>query len=198
METSTAQTEIKATEKTETVDLAGLRKLYQSNADAKLILDHFAGFQRNRGVTLLERTENALNRGGRKVAKGDIIAVFRELEDLGVGIFIVGRKSRATRFEWAYPLSAVGQFAAGKIDALPEPEVESEDDEDEEPTPAKPMPAVKTASVRLPHVPLSNDGGISVHPVRTKTHVMMLVELPASTSDKQVSRIAEFLKAVPF
>jgi len=82
------------------IDLEGLRAAYKEDISMRLIIDHFAGRERNQNETHIDRLETLLERGGATLSRSAIIRAFRRLDVLGLGRFIPGRKGHATRFEW--------------------------------------------------------------------------------------------------
>lgn len=85
-----------------------LRSLYQSSPSYKTVLDWLASKSRVWGETKVEylslRTQ---------VSKNDIIQLFRKLEKLGAGKFLVGRRGHPSRFKWRVRQDQVGKIAQG-------------------------------------------------------------------------------------
>lgn len=96
------------------IDLAGLSSAYQDDQSLKIILDHFAGRQRNQKVTEVDGLVEALGRVGLWPTRSSIVRAFRSLDALGVGRFIPGRKGHATRFEWLEKSLLVRGAATGE------------------------------------------------------------------------------------
>ena len=78
---------------TEEFNLAGIKELYKRNSIARDFLDHAAQRERDRTETTAERTISILADAGRKISRGDAIDLFRRLEELGCGQFVIGRRS---------------------------------------------------------------------------------------------------------
>ncbi len=79
--------------------------------------------ERDRTETTVERTITILNEAGRKVSRGEAVDLFRRLEDLGCGQFIIGRRGAPSRFVWAVGIVSVGKAAAGEsqiVEVIPE------------------------------------------------------------------------------
>src|SRR5262245_7843218 len=100
-----------------------LQELFKENEAAKVILSHFATRQRNGPTTKLEPLMRVLSEklGEKQISNGAVIQVFRSLEEIGCGRFIVGRKGHPTRFKWSDSLITVGKAALGeasKIESL--------------------------------------------------------------------------------
>jgi hypothetical protein len=82
------------------IDIPALRSAYQEDETLKLILDHFAGRQRNQNITEVDALVSALHRSDISLHRSLIVRAFRSLDALGIGRFITGRRGHATRFEW--------------------------------------------------------------------------------------------------
>jgi hypothetical protein len=156
------------------VDTKGLKEVYLKNSAAAVILDEFARRERNRSETKVDnllylKVEN------RPITRGEVIQVFQELQLIGCGTFIVGRKGHSSRFQWIVGLPSVGKAAAGEdvpLDAI--------SDEDRE------------QAEEAPEGELENYG----FPLRPNLKVEL--RLPTDLSSAEASRLADFIKALPF
>jgi hypothetical protein len=157
------------------VDLRRLRELYQRNPVAGAMLDEFAGRERNRTETKVDNLLY-LTVENRPIKRGEIIRVFQELENMGCGSFVVGRKGHGSRFEWTVGLPSVGKAAAGED--LPV-EVISEEERQEE---AAQIPEGE----RKPYA----------FPLRPNLDVKL--ELPLDLSAAEAARLSDFIKSLPF
>ena len=78
----------------------------------------------------------AITRYGRR----DVVDLFKQMTELGLGTFIVGRRTGVSRFEWSLPMADVAKAAFGEFDLNDiEPleneeleELEAEEEEEEE------------------------------------------------------------------
>jgi len=95
------------------LDLGGLREAYRQDESVRLIIDYFAGRDRNQNETQLERLKDLLEREGSALSRSAIIRALRSLDMLGIGRFIPGRKGHATRFEWHEKSRSVRGLAEG-------------------------------------------------------------------------------------
>ncbi len=146
-----------------------LRALYKANSAAAKILDHFAGRQRDRNVTEVDRLEQLLP----NVSRAEIIDVFKRLDDLGFGQFLVGRRGAASRFVWTVSLISVGKAATGQGT------VEAVVDDDDEARPATPPRTI-------------------AHEYRLRPTFTVQISLPEDLSAREASRIADFIRTLPF
>lgn len=89
----------------------GLKRLYRGNSTARLLLDWLASRDRNRNDTHFNRVLAVLSAQDVTPTRAGMREVFRNLEKLGVGRFVVGRRGLPTRFIWTTPLTEVGQTA---------------------------------------------------------------------------------------
>jgi hypothetical protein len=89
----------------------GLKRLYRGNSTARLLLDWLASRDRNRTDTHFNRVLAVLSAQDVAPTRAGMREVFRNLEKLGVGRFVVGRRGLPTRFIWTTPLTEVGLTA---------------------------------------------------------------------------------------
>lgn len=87
-----------------------LQEVAQMSEVAKTIFDDLSKRSRFRDETNLVRYPSLLN-----LDQNETMAVFRELERLGVGSIVIGRRGKPTRFVWKYNLKDVANAAYGKI-----------------------------------------------------------------------------------
>lgn len=154
------------------VDFGRLRKLYTSNAPARAILDHFASRERNWRTTTVDRIQANIISGGEEVSRGDVINVFKALEEYGCGQFKVGRKGWSSRFEWAAQMVGVGQAAAGETEQIEE--VTDEDLGEDE----------AEASLK--------------HTFRLRPEVTVTLDLPKNLTSAEADRLAQYIRTLPF
>jgi hypothetical protein len=152
-------------------ELAKLRDIYTSGVSAKAILNNFASRTNNQRVTKVDQVQNRLRI--ENVQRWEIIALFRQLEELGYGKFIEGRKGHPSRFVWSSSPIDVGKAAQG----------------DE--APIAPVTSTNVA-----------DGNLAemrdyVFPLRSGTDATF--QLPTDMTQKEAERLSAFLRtlAVP-
>jgi hypothetical protein len=102
-----------------------LRSLYTNEADYRKILDHLASRSNNANETKVDRLSDVTG-----LSRSRIVEFMRQLEQLGLGEFIVGRKGGRSRFRWQVGLVSVGQVASKESDEISTeaPEEVSEDE----------------------------------------------------------------------
>lgn len=158
-----------------TVDVEQLKQMYKSDDSARLLLDHFAGYQRNRKQTTVDRVLYAVRSEGHDITRGDVVRVFKSLSESGCGDFVPGRWNHPSRFKWDVSLVEVGRAAAGedmKVEAISAEEVEEPDEQG--------------ADV-LAHSFVLRAGSPPI-----------VLELPSDLSGREAGRLAEFIKTLPF
>lgn len=157
------------------IDLKALRNLYQKNPVAGAMLDEFAGRERNRTETKVDNLLY-LTVENRPIKRGEIIRVFQELEAIGCGSFVVGRKGHGSRFEWTVGLPSVGKAAAGED--LPVEAISDEERQEE--------------AAQVPE----GERKLYTFPLRPNMDVRL--ELPLDLSLAEASRLSDFIKSLPF
>lgn len=96
------------------VDLsANLREIYERDDVARRLFDNFAGRKNDYRMTTVSRGVGLTG-----ASRSEIVALFRELEQLGAGSFKSGRRGSKTRIEWDYSIRSLGAAAQGSVDPL--------------------------------------------------------------------------------
>ena len=156
-----------------TMDTERLREAYKDDYAVKAVCDEMAARERNQAETKLRRMMARLSKDGIDVRKRDVIAAFRTLEECGCGQYVVGRHGWPSRFVWAVGSIAACQAAQGMttdIQSLPE----ANDDEEAE---------AEFDSV--------------THVLRLREDFDVELQLTADLTEKEASRIAAFVSALP-
>jgi hypothetical protein len=161
-----------------TVDIRLLRSIYAENEDFRDIFDYFADRQRNSKETRPESLIAAIKRDtSRRIERRRIIEFFRLLERARCGKYIEGRLGHPSRFSWDVGLVSVGQAARGDVRIV---EGNAHDDMDEAAEPSTIRPASRT------------------HRYHLRPDLEMSIELPADLTILEASRLADFVKTLPF
>lgn len=122
------------------IDVGTVEKVKQllEKQDFVTLFRYLAEFKKNMRYTVVD---NASKKTG--LSTFAIRGVFKDLQDLGLGRLLIGRKGHQTRFEWSAPLTAVAEIAAGGqvndevlfdkswIEALPEESKDADIDDGE-------------------------------------------------------------------
>ena len=104
----------------------GLKKLAKS-FPAFFILRYFGTLQRSRSLHTVEYLHTIASSGALEFeredlvpAYGDVLEVVKQLDGLGLGTYIQGRKGHKTRIEWVDGtcLSKIGEVAVPEVEAL--------------------------------------------------------------------------------
>lgn len=149
-------------------ELAKLREVYGSGEAARAILDDFAQRTNNQRVTRVEQVLSRLRSAN--VQRGEVIALFRHLEELEHGTFVEGRKGHPSRFVWASSLIDVGKAAQGDAAAISPVSISASADEE------------------------SDEIRSYVFPLRSGTDAGL--ELPADLTLKEAERLCAFLRSL--
>ncbi len=155
------------------MDTERLRQAYNEHYAVKAVCDEMAARERNQTETKLQRIIARLDQAAVDVRKADVIAAFRILEECGCGQYVVGRHGWPSRFVWAVGSIAACQAAQGMstdIESLPEANDEEE---------------VEAECDSITHV------------LRLREDFDVELQLPADLTEKEASRIAAFVSALP-
>jgi hypothetical protein len=86
-----------------------LKELYEEDAGARRFFQWAAERQNDAAQTSIERVEQKAGVDRRKA-----IEMARQLEDLGCGRFVMGRRGAPSRIEWNVSLKSIGRAAIGQ------------------------------------------------------------------------------------
>ena len=153
------------------MNIDGLRHLYSENETARMLLDHMAGRERNQRVTKLKVILRRLRSDGSTVTKSNLIAAFRELENLDCGRYIEGRHGHDSRFDWQQTKSLVASRAAQSFESDPE----AITDETEE----------------------TYDYDVLDHAFYLREDYLVNLTLPVDLTENEAKRLAAFVKSLP-
>jgi hypothetical protein len=147
--------------------IKALRHAYQRDEALRTVCDELAARGRSTRSTSVDR---AHERTG--LDRAAVVDVFRRLEKLDLGKFVVGRRGQPSRLEWRYRLQDVGQAAAGEIT-----EIEEAIGVDEE-------EASASRTTR--------------HTFQLRPESAVTLDLPSDLTQHEAQRLAEFIKTLPF
>ena len=154
-------------------DTQRLRELANNNPCARAFLDLAARRERNQNVTNVERALTNLQNAGHDFSRGQLIAVFRSLDELECGDFKTGRRGWPSRFEWTAEIMSVGRAAIGEQEDIQQIEPADEDETVDE----------------LDWL---------THTFHLRPNVEIELELPMDLSPNEASRLTQFIAALPF
>ena len=161
-------------------DVQALRAAYNRYPAIKIVMDYVAGRKNNAGEMTADRLETIFERGEAPLTRGEIIQTFKDLENLGLGQFMVGRRGQPTRFIWRVQMIEAGRSARGE--AVTIPALGAGIDEQESTPPA--------VGLTKPHV-------IS-HFFNLRPEFTVEVALPKDFSEREAARFSEFVRTLPF
>lgn len=154
-----------------------LRKLYETNHVAEAVFDWFSGRQKGARQT---KARVAARRTGQEYL--DIIELFRDLDEMAVGRFIVGRKGAESRIEWHYDVKSIASVARAEADEPKGVGADAPlDDDDSEPVVEKTM----------------SDNDI-LHFFVLRPDLRVEVVLPSDLTSGEAGRFATWIKSLPF
>jgi hypothetical protein len=159
--------------------VVGLRGLYVNNDVAKRLFDNFATRKKDMRVTPVARAAYLAD-----ATQGEMVALFRALDELGAGEFKLGRRGSKTRIEWLYSQCSLGQVAQG---AASHPESIDPTDFEEDDTELAEIEGTDSA-----------DGEWITHSFQLRADLRITLNLPADITTKEADRLAGFIRQVPF
>jgi hypothetical protein len=153
------------------VGVQKLRMLYQESTTAQVFFDHMAGRQRNQNETKVDRILSLLNADGEGISRGEIINLFRQLQDAGCGQFLTGRHGWPSRFVWD-----VESLGAAKVAVGEEQEVQTIVADDT---------ATKEHSDKISHA------------FNLRPDLQVTFDLPLDLTENEAERLSTFLRSLP-
>jgi hypothetical protein len=173
------------------VDVEGLRQLHQRDKCARALFNHLANRRNNASVTNVDRLLAIIIGNERTpVTRQELIHVLQQLEQLGCGRFIPGRHSKPSRFEWTVEITSVGKAAKGEAVAIPQSESIEVDEGDADPSDINQI---------IPDNVYSRGSSARIaHSYRLRPEFSVSFELPADLSAKEATRLADFIRTLPF
>ncbi|HXQ39058.1 MAG TPA: hypothetical protein VN843_33975 [Anaerolineales bacterium] len=100
---------------TANIDINALRNIYRANSKARFIFESLAARQNRRSITTVGSLHSVLGLAGYEIERKEIVAFFKQLENLNCGKYISGYKrgnvNEQSRFVWDVSLVSVGKVA---------------------------------------------------------------------------------------
>ncbi len=150
------------------------------NKTFSVAFDVFKRREKDSKETTVDRLEKVIQSEGHSPQRGDVVSLFKELESAGCGKFWVGRRGAPSRFAWDVSLRSVGRAAASITDRVDDMAEDTEEDEEAD---------FESGS--------AEDEAIT-HSFHLRPGVCVRFSLPADLTPKEASRLADFVKTLPF
>jgi len=157
-----------------TINTEKLKRLYSGNRAIKALLNNASKRKHNVSTTNVDRLMALLiNEENTVVGRQELIKALRELETLGCGRFIIGRRGQPSRFEWGVQITSLGKAVMGAAGAAlaGQPSAGS---------------ALVVESERIPHA------------YQLRPGMTVNLDLPVNLTAKEAQRLAEFIRTLPF
>lgn len=151
-----------------------LRRLYEVDDVAKRVIDHMA--QRSKGNKLeVDVLQKRIS-----LSRSELVFAFRQLEAIGVGRFIVGRRGSTSRFETNRPPAEIAGVAKGERAELGGAQEEEETFPD-----SSESSASSGAETALRHVWV------------LRPSPLVKIEIPYDITSAEAERLIAFVKSLP-
>jgi|GEM_PF-5333168 hypothetical protein len=106
-------------------EIKKLRRMLKDSSVAHAIFGWLSEYQRSTESMMVDKAEYSARVWAREnfdheveVTRSEVISIMRELEELQLGRFIVGRRGAESRFEFWTSRVQIGQAAMGQIDEI--------------------------------------------------------------------------------
>ncbi len=184
------------------INLEGLKEIYGSNPNAKIVLEYFTTRQLDENVVTIDDLQHLFQKKQRVIARQDIISIFKDLEKLRVGDFKIGRRTQKTRFVSKISLVSVGNAVViNKID------------EGNRANQAIEQPQLKLEKVSEVSQENENNQGFGTEETTTvnkdevkffsysfplRSNIVIALRLPADLNNAEAERLTGFIKTLPY
>lgn len=91
-----------------------IQELYSKSNAARAFIDNMGARKRNQSETKIDRTLDILSSVIKDINRKDVIDLFRDLEQVGCGQFVSGRRGYSTRFVWSVSSLGLAKLATGE------------------------------------------------------------------------------------
>ena len=170
-----------------------LRELYRSNPMAAALLGQLARRRRDTAELKIEHAMRILANEGVTAERRDVYQIFKAFEAFGFGQVIVGRVTSKTRIAWTYSPKAIGRAAAGTQEDIPElPEGATEE------TSSEACDVAICGPQRFAEPVGTDEVEFVPHELQLRPELTIQIELPLDISPCEASRIALFVRSLPF
>lgn len=150
------------------MDISGqLKALYARDSAGRKICDYLTTYSRNRTAIGVDNFAWNL-----KLPAEEVKRVFQELQNLGLGRYVMGR-----RFEWSLPLTVVARVATG--------------------TSNDPL-HVDESENRVGAADNGASNEVIRHAYNLRPDYVATIVLPASLTVSEANRLADFIRTLPF
>lgn len=163
-----------------------IRALAHSNPKAARLFEDFSTRERDRAETPVDRIAE-LSEGDRREA----FSLMKQLEEIGLGRAVIGRRGAETRFVWKYGIRAIGRAAKEDAAGSPQPATLSETGEARLPSDSYEAQIVHASSP--PH-----SADVLTHQFALRPNFIVRLELPADLNGKEAERLSAFIASLPF
>lgn len=152
-----------------------LIQLYSESPGYKAAFDYFARSTRaSDDESVVDTLVNQIDGCKRK----ELISLLKLLDKLNCGTFIVGRRTKQSRFEWKVKMSSVGRTARGQAEQLHSQE------------------NVKLTG-RAKQDTSNGENEMLTHPYRLRKDMVISIELPENFTQQEAARVTKFIESLP-
>src|SRR5690606_1422873 len=99
------------------MDTQALKDFVEGNEIATRFFDDLAQREKNYRVTTVDQAKIIVGGG---VKRSEIISMFKEMEELKLGVFRMGRRGAKSRFEWSVSMIDAGKATTGEAEVIEE------------------------------------------------------------------------------
>ena len=166
----------------ETTNVRALARLAKKDPAIRSLFAHIAAQSEAPKEIEVDETASALGLG-----RAHVVQIFRQLDQLKLGRFLVGRRGRVSRFQWWIdPIDASTNTLGARPVRSPIGWPESDDGEEEEGS------AEETPEIQ------GNAEDVLTHSYKLRADFTIKLILPASLSKNEAERLASFIRTLPF
>lgn len=165
------------------LNMEAIWELYSTDKTARTLFDNLAKRAYNSREQSVNQLERCLEKDGVEVSRRDITHLLKELQRAGCGEYVVGRKGHPSRFRWYVETVDVGRRAAGTPSDIRHGSPNGVGD--------------TLVETRVDgHSPANSDE--FTHRFQLRPDLLVSFRLPADLTTPEATRLADFIKTLPF
>lgn len=162
-------------------DIKSIKNLVETSNVARDFFESLSARVKNYRITTVDQAMRS-TKGGRR----EVVDLFKQMEALGLGYFIVGRRSGVSRFEWSVRMVETARAALGDLDLEAIEPLESEE-----------LDELETEEIE-------DDEDMDDHQFVRHSFVLrprsapFIFVLPEDLTEHEAQRLSRFMLSLPF
>lgn len=150
-------------------------EFFKANPYAMKLIFALAEEHKPEDVTTVSNAVSILEAHGISVNRQQVVALFRQLDDLGFGTFFIGRRGKPSRLYWKINFKLTSEALGASISGA--------------------KPPLLSSSPKAP--PPGPSGKVLRHTFHLRQDFELFLDLPSDLTDRDAQRISKFVESLP-